>query len=108
MLNLPLNYVMDDAMYFHFSWFGSEPAGQRLRSPDSVYDIWLDAFRQYYKMGGYLNICFHAFVSGRSLRIAMIERLIQEMQKMPGVWFPTCEELARYCVEEFPPLSEKT
>jgi peptidoglycan/xylan/chitin deacetylase (PgdA/CDA1 family) len=107
LLNLPFHYAMDDAMYFHFSWFSSPNAGQRLMSPDKVYDIWLCAFRQYYKMGGYLNICFHAFVSGRSLRIAMIERLIQAMKKMPGVWFPTCEALARYCIERYPPPAEK-
>jgi hypothetical protein len=32
----------------------------------------------------------------------MIERLILEMKQRPGVWFCTCEELARYCIERFP------
>lgn len=106
MPNLPDNYVNDDAMYFHFGWFGSGNAGQRLADPSKVYDIWLSTFRQFYKMGRYMNIVLHAFVSGRSLRIAMLERLIVEMKRMPGVWFPTCEELARYCIERFPPPAE--
>ena len=106
MLNLPFHYILDDAMYFHFGWFGSGNAGQRLADPSKVYDIWLSAFRQLYKMGRYMNICLHDFVSGRSLRIAMLERLIVEMKKRPDVWFPTCEALAQYCIDRFPPPAE--
>ncbi|MFC1886499.1 polysaccharide deacetylase family protein [Thermodesulfobacteriota bacterium] len=103
MLNLPFTYALDDAMYFSFRIFGSSLAGQRLESPDKVYDIWLSIFKRFYKTEKYMNICLHPFVSGRSLRIAMIDRLILEMKKMPGVWFPTCEEMARYCIDRFPP-----
>jgi peptidoglycan/xylan/chitin deacetylase (PgdA/CDA1 family) len=103
MLNLPFHHVLDDAMYFHFGWLGSGNAGQRLADPSKVYDVWSSAFRELYKTGRYMNICLHPFVSGRSLRIAMLERLIVEMKHRPGVWFPTCEELARYCLERFPP-----
>ena len=103
MLNLPFHYILDDAMYYHFGWYGSGNAGQRLEDPSKVYDIWLSAFRQLYKMGRYMNILVHDFVSGRSMRIAMLERLIVEMKRSPGLWFPTCEELAGYCLNRFPP-----
>jgi peptidoglycan/xylan/chitin deacetylase (PgdA/CDA1 family) len=102
MLNLPFHYVLDDAMYFHFGWYGSGNVGQRLADPGKVYELWLSAFRQLYRMGRYMNIILHGFVSGRSLRVAMIDRLIMEMKQRPGVWFCTCEELARYCIDRFP------
>ncbi|MFC7543621.1 polysaccharide deacetylase family protein [Siccirubricoccus deserti] len=35
-------------------------------------------------MGGYLNICLHPFVSGRALRIAMLDRLFSRMKTLPG------------------------
>ena len=50
-----------------------------------------------------MNICLHDFVSGRGLRILMLDRLITEMKQRPGVWFPTCATLAGYCLEGFPP-----
>jgi peptidoglycan-N-acetylglucosamine deacetylase len=25
------------------------------------------------------------------------------MKTLPGVWFPTCEEVARHCLDHFPP-----
>ena len=65
-----------------------------------------DTFLQQYQHGGYLNICMHPFVSGRALRVAMLDRLITRMKELPGVWFPSCEEVARWCLEKFPPQGE--
>lgn len=103
MLNFPFHFALDDAMYYYMGFFESGIAGQRPADPAKVYDIWLSAFRQFYKMGRHMTICLHNFVSGRALRVAMLERLIIEMKKMPGVWFPTYEEMARYCLETLPP-----
>jgi peptidoglycan/xylan/chitin deacetylase (PgdA/CDA1 family) len=103
MLNLPYHYVLDDAMYFHFGWYGSGNAGQNLVDPGRVFEIWQSAFRQLYRMGRYMNIISHGFVSGRSLRVAMIEGLIIEIKQKPGIWFCTCEELARYCLAQYTP-----
>jgi hypothetical protein len=103
LLNLPFHYAIDDAMFFNFGWVESGPNGQRLADPESVLDIWWAAFQHLYEQGSYLNICLHPFISGRALRTAMFDRFITKMQSLPGVWFPTCEELARYCLEHFPP-----
>ena len=108
MLNLPFHYVLDDAMFFNFGWVESEPAGQRLEAPGKVFDIWVSAFKRQYKMGSYMNIVVHPFISGRSLRIAMLDKLLGEIKQMPGVWFPTCEKLARYCIEKYPSESHQT
>jgi peptidoglycan/xylan/chitin deacetylase (PgdA/CDA1 family) len=102
LVNLPFHYVIDDAMFFSFAWLGSENSAQRITDPDRVFDIWWAAFRQQYREGGYLNICMHPFVSGRALRVAMLDRLITRMKSLPGVWFPSCEQIARWCLEQFP------
>jgi hypothetical protein len=44
-------------------------AGGRERSPQAQHD-------SQYREGGYLNICMHPLVSGRALRVAMLDRLI--------------------------------
>jgi peptidoglycan/xylan/chitin deacetylase (PgdA/CDA1 family) len=105
LLNFPFHYAIDDAMFFNFGWVGSGPAGQRLVDPQYVVDIWWEAFEYLYQQGSYLNICMHPFISGHALRIATLDRFIARMKSLPGVWFPTCEELARYCFEHFPPPS---
>lgn len=103
LLNIPFHFAIDDAMFFSFAWMGSDNEAQRITDPDRVFDLWWDAFIQQYREGGYLNVCLHPFVSGRALRIAMLDRLITRMKTMPGVWFPTCEELARHVIATTPP-----
>jgi peptidoglycan-N-acetylglucosamine deacetylase len=103
LLNLPFHFAIDDAMYYSFSWLGSKNQAQRITDSDRVLELWWDGFLDQYEAGGYLNICLHPFVSGRAQRIAMLDELISRMKKVPGVWFPTCEIVARYCLENFPP-----
>jgi len=103
LLNLPFHYAIDDAMFFSFAWLGSGNAAQRITDPERVFEMWWAAFRQQYDVGGYLNVVMHPFVSGRALRIAMLDRLIAKMKTLPGVWFATCEEVARHCLATCPP-----
>jgi peptidoglycan/xylan/chitin deacetylase (PgdA/CDA1 family) len=103
LLNLPFHYAIDDAMFYSFAWLGSGNAAQRITDPERVFDMWWAAFRQQYREGGYLNVVMHPFVSGRALRIAMMDRLIAKMKTLPGVWFGTCEEVARHCLATCPP-----
>jgi peptidoglycan/xylan/chitin deacetylase (PgdA/CDA1 family) len=103
LLNLPFHFAIDDAMFFSFAWLASGNAAQRITEPGRVMELWWDAFLQQYRRGGYLNVCLHPFVSGRALRIEMLDRLITRMKSMPGVWFPSCEEMARHCLAQHPP-----
>ncbi|MDP6346665.1 MAG: polysaccharide deacetylase family protein [Alphaproteobacteria bacterium] len=103
LLNLPFHYAIDDAMFFSFAWLASDNAAQRITEPERVMEMWWAAFQQQYRQGGYLNVVLHPFVSGRALRIEMLDRLINRMKALPGVWFPSCEEIARHCLENHPP-----
>ena len=107
MINLPFHYAIDDAMFYSFAWLGSSNSAQRITDPDRVSDMWWSAFWQQYQTGGYLNIVMHPFVSGRALRIAMMDRLITRMKSLPGVWFATCEEVARHCLATCPPAESR-
>jgi peptidoglycan/xylan/chitin deacetylase (PgdA/CDA1 family) len=102
MLNLPFHYAIDDAMFFSFAWQGSSNDAQRITEPGRVLELWWDAFEWQYREGGYLNICLHPFVSGRALRIDMLDKLIQRMKAKPGVWFPSCEKVALHCLAYHP------
>lgn len=101
-LQLPFHYAIDDAMYFSFGWLGTPNAAQRIYDPDYVLDIWWQAFQQQYRAGGYFNLLLHPFVSGHAARVDMLEKLIQRMKTLPGVWFPTCADVAQHCFEHFP------
>lgn len=97
-LNLPFHWSVDDAMYFSFAWLNTDSSAQRITDPDRVLEIWWSAFLQQYEAGGYFNICLHPFVSGHAMRISMLDELIDRMSDLPGVWFPTCEDVARHAI----------
>ena len=105
LMNLPFHYAIDDAMFYSFAWLGSGNAAQRITDTDRVFDMWWEAFLHQYHQGGYLNVCLHPFVSGRAQRTDMLDRLITRMKSMPGVWFATCEEVARHCLTHYPPAA---
>lgn len=105
LLNLPFHYAIDDAMFYSFAWLGSDNAAQRITDTDRVLEMWWQAFLQQYHVGGYLNVCLHPFVSGRAQRIDMLDALIRRMKTLPGVWFPTCEQVARWCLANHPPAA---
>jgi len=103
LLSLPFHYAIDDAQFYTFGWLGSDNPAQRMSDPDRVLEMWWAAFLQQYNKGGYLNVCVHPYVSGRALRIEMLDQFIRRIKTMPGVWFSTCEETAAHCVKQYPP-----
>lgn len=107
-LQLPFHYALDDAMYFSFGWLGTDNQAQRIYDADTVLEIWWKAFLQQYQSGGYVNFLLHPFVSGHALRVDMLEKLIQRMQRLPGVWFPTCATLAKHCFDNYPFAMQRT
>lgn len=106
MLQLPFHYALDDAMYFSFGWLDTPNSAQRIMDVDEVFEIWWAAFEQQYKQGGYVNFLLHPFVSGRAMRVDMLDRLITRMKTLPGVWFPTCGALAQHIMAQHPYSAE--
>ena len=92
---VPLRHRRRDVLQLRLAQH--ENQAQRMMDPDHVEEIWWAAFLQQYQQGGYLNICMHPFVSGRALRIAMLDRLIGRMKACPASgsrparrWRATC------------------
>ena len=98
--------LCDIASAFHALWardlIDTPNNAQRVMDVDEVFDIWWAAFEQQYKIGGYVNFLLHPFVSGHAMRVDMIQRLIQRMKTLPGVWFPTCDTLAQHILSTHP------
>lgn len=102
MVQLPFHYAIDDAMFFSFGWMGTRNDAQTMMDVDEVLEYWWSAFLDQYRRGGYLNLLLHPFVSGRALRVDMLDRLLLRMKTLPGVWFPSCEDVARHCLVHHP------
>ncbi len=92
-VELPVEWLLDDYPYFGFSRFGSVRPHIK---PGDVMDIWAAEFDMAYREGTMFLLTMHPKYIGHRSRIAMLEALIRYMKEHDGVWFATHEEIARY------------
>ena len=92
-VELPVEWLLDDYPYFGFSRFSS------IRphiNPMDVFDIWAAEFKKAYDEGTLFVLTMHPKYIGHRSRIAMLEKLIQHILTCEDVWFATHEEIARF------------
>jgi peptidoglycan/xylan/chitin deacetylase (PgdA/CDA1 family) len=97
-LELPVDYVLDYAPYFLFTFFPSYLAGTS--DPSKVYEIWKSEFDGYYREGGCFILTMHPQIIGRFSRMAILEKLLQYIQSKPHIWFARCIDVANYWLHE--------
>lgn len=93
LVELPVEWILDDWPYFQLDW-GDGPVA--LRNADDVLSIWRDEFDGAYEDGSMFLLTMHPQVIGHRYRLKMLVRLIEHMQSKPGVWFATHADIARY------------
>jgi len=96
-IELPVEWILDDWPYFQLSW-SSHHVG--LRNASDVYSVWASEFDGAYAEGSTFILVMHPQVIGHRYRMQMLERLVTYMRKKPGVWFATQEQIAQYVQEQ--------
>jgi len=92
-VELPVEWVRDDAVYFMMHRF------QSLRPytpPKDVLDIFLREFDVAYEQGGIFQLTMHPHIIGYRSRIFIVEEVIRHAQARSGVWFATHREVAEW------------
>ena len=89
---VPVQWLLDDAPLFRHVY----GASNAIADPGRVLQMWSREFAAMHAEAGCFVLTCHPFVIGRASRIAMLEELIAYMRGFPGVWFTTCEEIARW------------
>jgi len=95
-IELPVEWVRDDAVYFMMHRF------QSLRPhtpPASVLDIFRREFEAAYEEGGIFQLTTHPHIIGYRSRIWIIEELIRIAKAKGDVWFATHADVARFAKE---------
>ncbi len=92
-VELPVEWLLDDYPYFGFSRYSSVRPHIK---PNDVFEIWASEFEKAYEEGTLFVLTMHPKYIGHRSRIALLEELIKHMQKHKGVWFATHEDIALY------------
>lgn len=95
-VELPVEWILDDYPYFGMSRFTS------IRphiGPEDVLDVWKKEFDVAYQEGTLFVLTMHPHIIGHRSRVVILEKLIQHMKSFPQVWFATHEEIARVAAQ---------
>jgi peptidoglycan-N-acetylglucosamine deacetylase len=93
MVELPVEWIRDDAVYFNMNRF----AGLRPYTPPAdVFDIFRRELEAAWREGGIFQLTMHPHISGYRSRIWILEELILHAKNLGRVWFATHAEIARY------------
>lgn len=92
-VELPVEWIMDDYPYFGFERYTSV---RPHITPADVLSIWQAEFDQAYAEGTLFILTMHPKYIGHRSRIVMLEQLIDYMTAKKRVWFATHEAIARY------------
>jgi len=95
-VELPMHWILDDWPYFGWNMYPSLPYNTIISSQEKVYQVWAGEFDGMYEEGLYFMLCMHPQLIGRMSRLKMLERLIQHMRQLPGVWFARPIEVANF------------
>jgi len=88
LVELPVDWILDDAPYF------TKTAA--LASPELIFKIFRDEFDLAYEEGAYFMLTLHPHVIGHRSRMVHLDSLIGDMKARPGVWFATADEIAAH------------
>lgn len=98
LVELPCDITMDDFTYYYFTF--SDPAVRSMYTNREVIGNWKDEFDGLAEEGNKIFVLkLHPQMIGRASRIAALGKFIGYMQRH-GAWIATCEEVARYVLEQ--------
>jgi peptidoglycan-N-acetylglucosamine deacetylase len=95
-VELPVEWVRDDAVYF---WMHRFQSLRPYTPPADVFDIFRREFDAAYEEGGLFQLTMHPHVIGYRSRIWILEEVIRHAKSRPAVWFATHAEVARWAKE---------
>ena len=97
MVELPVEWIRDDAVYFNMERFS---ALRPYTPPSGVLEVFRSEFDGAWDEGGLFLLTMHPHFIGHRSRMAILDELIRYMRAREGVWFATHAEVARYCLEQ--------
>lgn len=95
-LEIPVSWFLDD--FPALAYTGNQ---EGMSDTDAVLRRWKDIFDYGYKNqpNGIFAMALHPQIIGQAHHMILLERLIEHIKSHDGIWFATCEEIAK-CWED--------
>lgn len=94
LIEIPVDWALDDWEQYAFfpGWTGSGV----IESPEKALEMWWLEARARYAENGCCVLTNHPFMSGRPAKVHALERLIEQVRALDGMWVTTLGEIAAH------------
>ncbi len=92
-VELPVEWVRDDAVYF---WMNRFQSHRPYTPPSDVFDIFRRELDAAFREGGLFQLTMHPHVIGYRSRIWILEELIRHARSLGNVWFATHAQVVQW------------
>jgi peptidoglycan-N-acetylglucosamine deacetylase len=94
LVEAPVSWGLDD--WEQYAYLPGLTGSGLIESPAKALDMWTLELDAMYRIGAVFVLCCHPFLSGRPSRAEALERLIERMKSLDGLWITTVGEVARH------------
>ena len=92
LVEVPVSWILDDAPHF---WFANDTWTKTIRSPNEVLDVWRPEIAGIAALGGHVMLTTHPMLIGRPSRLALLERIIEQLSST-GAWIAPVRDIAAH------------
>jgi len=90
-IEIPVDWIRDDAPYFSMDRYGSE---RPYTPPRDVLTIWQDEFDAAWAARGLFQLTLHPHIIGHRSRFVALRSLLSHIRSHEGIWFATHAQIA--------------
>jgi peptidoglycan-N-acetylglucosamine deacetylase len=94
LVEVPVSWGLDD--WEQYAFLPGLIGPGVIESPAKALEMWTLELDAMHRLGAAFVLCCHPFLSGRPARAEALERLIEHMKSLPGLWITTVGEVARH------------
>jgi peptidoglycan/xylan/chitin deacetylase (PgdA/CDA1 family) len=92
LVEVPVSWGLDD--WEQYAFLPDLIGSGVIESPAKALEMWTLELEAMYKFGAAFTLCCHPFLTGRPSRAMALERLIERMLALRGLWITTVGEVA--------------
>lgn len=103
LIEIPVDWALDD--WEQYAFYPGVTGSGVIESPAKVLEMWTLEAEAHHLEGGCFVLTNHPFISGRPSKAVALERLVENVKAMDGMWVTTLADIAahaqRTCTETF-------
>ena len=94
LIEIPVDWALDD--WEQYAFYPGVTGSGVIESPAKVLEMWTLEAEAHHAEGGCFVLTNHPFISGRPSKAVALERLIENVKAMDGMWVSTLAEIAEH------------